>query len=158
MSDDDYERRMQNWRRWRLGGGSLASTGGSPLAYERMASGIYERFEARNREAKVPLLEGEAMDTDRAVRALERALRAAVETMYLAKGSLHAKARSCGCRREGLLMRLDLARVRILDHVQHQREQRLRAQAIGERAASEMSATTRAELSLPSRFAVAAHD
>jgi hypothetical protein len=101
-----------------------------------MASGIYERFEARNREAKVPLLEGEAMDTDRAVRALSRALRAAVETMYLAKGSLHAKARSCGCRREGLLMRLDIARGQILSHVQDQRAQRERAQRIGAQAAS----------------------
>ena len=144
--NSDFERRMQNWRRWRLGGGSLAKTGGSPAAYERMASGLYDRFQPRNRESSVPLLEGEAMDTDRAVRALERALRAAVETMYLAKGSLHAKARSCGCRREGLLMRLDIARAQILNHVQHQREQRIRAQAIGERAAAGTAA-------LPWRYA-----
>ena len=55
--------------------------------------------------------------------------------MYLARGSLHAKAKLCGCRREELLRRLEMARPAILMHVQWQREQRERAQRLGEKAA-----------------------
>lgn len=119
--NEDYERRMQNWRRWRLGGGSLASTGADPSVYQVLASGIYNRYEPGYRESKIPLLVGEAMDTERAVRSLHRSLRAAVETMYLAPGGINAKARCCGCRREGLLQRLEIARGAIMSHVQEQR-------------------------------------
>jgi hypothetical protein len=132
--NEDYERRMQNWRRWRLGGGDT-STGASPSVYQIMASGIYNRHEARYRESTIPLLVGEAMDTERAVRSLDRALRAAVETVYLARGSLASKARSCGCRREALLERLRIAEGLILLHVQDQRAQRERAQSRGSKGA-----------------------
>lgn len=130
QGNEDYERRMQNWRRWRLGGGDT-STGASPSVYEIMASGIYNRHEPGYRESTIPLLVGEAMDTERAVRSLDRALRAAVETMYLARGSLKAKARCCGCRVDAFKQMLEIAHGLILSNVQDQRAQREMAQARG---------------------------
>ena len=120
---DEYERRMLNWRRWRET--SNLVTGDNPSIYSILASGIYNRTDPRHREVTVPMLVGEAQDTERAVRTLPPALRRAVEVWYLERGGMHRKANSCGCRRETLLMRLDVARSRILAALEQMREARL---------------------------------
>lgn len=127
MNHEDYERRMQNWRRWRLSA-PAASTGASPAVYEALASGIYSRFEPRQRESSIPLLVGEAEDTDKAVRALDKPLQAAVVALYLERGGMDSKAKRCGCRRDAFKARLDVARGLILSHLEDQRRTRLEAE------------------------------
>jgi len=111
---DDYDRRMRNWQRWRLGNKQMLIRGNSPNAYTLLSSGIYNRTDPRQREAIIPLLIGEAEDTEAAIHRLEPGMRKVVEVFYLAHGSLHRKARLCGCRRERVLLILDMARRRIM--------------------------------------------
>lgn len=101
-SDGEYERRMDNWRRWRLSKGR--SIGGSPYP-------IYNLSPRPPRgENVVPLLAGEAEETDRAVRALPSRLMRAVEIWYLHSGTSNQKRKMLGCRHERMFDLLDEAR------------------------------------------------
>src|SRR6267142_1470639 len=74
-SDVEYERRMDNWRLWRLS--ERRSLGGSPFP-------IYNLTPRPPRgENIMPILAGEAEETDRAIAALPRSFRRAVEIWYL---------------------------------------------------------------------------
>lgn len=104
--DHDYKRRMDNWRRWRLS--ERRSLGGSPYP-------VYNLTPRPPRgENIMPLLVGEAAETDRAVQALPVELRRAVEVWYLCDGSINQKRKMLGCRRELMLDLVGEARVRIL--------------------------------------------
>lgn len=120
---DDYERRMRNWQRWRLQNRRALILGNSPLAHTMLSSGIYNRTDPRQREALMPLLLGEAEDTERAVQSLSFEWRRAVEVFYIEQGSLHKKARLCGCRRERLQELLEQARPKILSAIEAIRRQ-----------------------------------
>src|SRR5437868_9956072 len=90
--DFEYERRMNNWRMWRLS--ERRSFGGSPFP-------IYNLTPRPPRgENIMPILAGEAEETDAAVMNLRPALRRAVEVWFLAKGSVNQKRKMVGCRRE----------------------------------------------------------
>lgn len=88
--DENFKRRMRNWARSRAG--LLAAMG---LAY----SSIYEgpiRVD-RNPEARLPILEGEARDTDAMLKTIPPRYGQAVELFWDYEGrSLRHLARRCG--------------------------------------------------------------
>lgn len=99
----EFERRMNNWRLWRMS--ERRSLGGSPYP-------IYNLTPRPPRgENIMPILAGEAEETDRAVRALPAPLLRAVEVWYLRTGSLNQKRKMLGCRRERMLELVEEARV-----------------------------------------------
>jgi len=103
--DHDYRRRMDNWRRWRIS--ERRSLGGSPYP-------VYNLSPRPPRgENIMPILAGEAEETDEAVRALPAQLLRTVEVWYLREGSINQKRKMLGCRRERMLALLDEAHVRI---------------------------------------------
>ena len=103
--DHEYERRMNNWKLWRIS--ERRSIGGSPYP-------IYNLTPRPPRgENIMPLLMGEAEDTDKAVQALPPELRRAVEVWYLRTGTLNQKRKMLGCRRERMMDLLEKARLRI---------------------------------------------
>lgn len=99
--DHDYKRRMDNWRRWRIS--ERRSLGSSPYP-------VYNLTPRPPRgENIMPLLVGEAEETDQAVQALPAQLRRAVEVWYLRGGSINQKRKMLGCRRERMLALLEEA-------------------------------------------------
>jgi hypothetical protein len=104
-NDFEYERRMNNWRMWRLSEGR--SFGGSPYP-------VYNLTPRPPRgENIMPILAGEAEETDRRVKALPPKLRRAVEVWFLVTGSTNDKRRMLRCRRDKMLEMLDEARLAI---------------------------------------------
>ena len=104
-SDFEYERRMNNWARWRLS--ERRSFGGSPFP-------VYNLTPRPPRgENIMPLLAGEAIETDRAVLALPATLRRVVEVWFLREGSVDQKRRIVRCRRERMFGLLKEARCAI---------------------------------------------
>ena len=97
---------MNNWRMWRLS--ERRSIGGSPFP-------IYNLTPRPPRgENVMPILAGEAEETDRAVMSLPAVLRRAVEIWFLAPGSVNQKRRMLRCRREKMFDLLLEARTAIL--------------------------------------------
>lgn len=118
---------MRNWQRWRLQNRRALILGNSPLAHTMLSSGIYNRTDPRQRDVLMPLLLGEAEDTERAVRSLSFESRRAIEVFYLEPGSMHKKARLCGCRRERLQELLEQAKHQILAAIDAIRRQSARS-------------------------------
>jgi hypothetical protein len=113
LRDSEYERRMNNWRLWRLS--ERRSLGGSPYP-------IYNLTPRPPRSENImPILTGEAKETDDAVRCLPPKLRRAVEVWFLSSGSVNQKRKMLGCRRERMLELLDLARLAIAARLRERR-------------------------------------
>ena len=108
MSGDfDYERRMNNWRMWRLS--ERRSLGGSPYP-------VYNLTPRPPRgENIMPILAGEAEETDQIVMRLGAAVRRAVEVWYLSSASVNQKRKMLACRRERMFELLEEARKAIKD-------------------------------------------
>ena len=107
--DFDYERRMNNWRMWRLSEGR--SFGGSPYP-------IYNLTPRPPRgENILPILAGEAEETECAIVRLPKSVRRAVEIWYLNGGTVNEKRKMLGCRRERMFELLAVAREWILRNV-----------------------------------------
>ena len=105
-ADFDYERRMNNWRMWRLS--ERRSIGGSPFP-------VYNLTPRPPRgENVMPILVGEAEETEKAVMNLLPRLRRVVEVWFLAKGSVNQKRKMLRCRREKMFELLVEARDAIL--------------------------------------------
>ena len=105
-TDFDYERRMNNWRMWRLS--ERHSIGGSPFP-------VYNLTPRPPRgENVIPILVGEAEETEKAVTNLPPALRRAVKVWFLARGSINEKRKMLRCRREKMFELLLEARGAIL--------------------------------------------
>ena len=97
---------MNNWRLWRIS--ERHSFGGSPYP-------IYNLTPRPPRgENIIPILAGEAEETDRAIRALPVRLRRAVEIWFLQPGSVNDKRKMLRCRRERMFELLEDARRTIL--------------------------------------------
>jgi hypothetical protein len=62
----------------------------------------------------MPILVGEAEETDRAVMELPKSLRHTVEVWYLQRGSINQKRKMLRCRRERMFELLARARILIL--------------------------------------------
>lgn len=102
----DYERRMRNWALWRTGGAA---------AFTRTFSAIYDLGPRAPRSGNMmPMLAGEAQDTDDAVRELDHELQRAIVLRYVRQLDGERLRRALRCRRghEGYM--LDLAREQIL--------------------------------------------
>lgn len=98
----EYERRMNNWALWRVS--ERRSFGGSPFP-------VYNLTPRPPRgENIMPILGGEAEETDRAVSALPPKLRRAVEVWFLSGGSIDQKRKMLRCRRERMFEILRQAR------------------------------------------------
>lgn len=87
---EDIERRLQNWARWKT------SSGSGSLGYARVQLASDTSREGY-REARIPTLDCEAEETDRAVLALPSELRRTVELHYLGGGSLRRQAAVLCC-------------------------------------------------------------
>lgn len=109
--DAETERRMRNWARWRLGVPiGLAVSG----AYDLEAPG-------RREETSIPLLNGEAMDVDKAVDELPEDLKAVVKEYWLRNGTVTQKAKACRCAIATFYRRLHQAHQRVHDHLEQLR-------------------------------------
>src|SRR5207302_3038205 len=105
--DFDYERRMNNWRMWRFS--ERRSLGGSPFP-------IYNLTPRPPRgENIMPILAGEAEETERAVMKLPGTLRRAVVVWFLSGGTVNQKRKMLCCRRERMCELLEQARLVIRD-------------------------------------------
>ncbi len=105
----EYERRMNNWRLWRLS--ERRSVGGSPFP-------IYNLTPRPPRgENIIPILAGEAEETDRAIAGLPAAVRRAVEIWFLHSGSVNEKRKMLRCRRERMFELLAAAEELVLKQV-----------------------------------------
>lgn len=103
--DHEYERRMHNWKRWRIA--ERRSIGGSPYP-------IYNLTPRPPRgENIMPLLMGEPEETEKAVQALPSEIRRSEEIWYLSTGTVNQKRKMLGCRRERMMELLEQARLRI---------------------------------------------
>jgi hypothetical protein len=99
VTDFEYDRRMNNWRLWRLS--ERRAFGGSPYP-------VYNLSPRPPRgENIMPILAGEAEQTDRVVKALPIAARRAVEVWFLCTGSVSQKRKMLGCRRERMFELLE---------------------------------------------------
>ena len=104
-NDFEYERRMNNWRLWRAS--ERRSFGGSPYP-------VYNLTPRPPRgENVMPILAGEAEETERAVLAMPDSLRRAVEIWFLRAGTVNQKRKMLRCRREKMFELLEQARVMI---------------------------------------------
>jgi len=121
--DQDIDRRLQNWARWRA---SMRGTGGNfatcDMTQERVDGGGYDA------PMVVPILDEEASVTDQAVQALEAGLRDAVMAFYVYPGGIEQRARRIGVAVPTVYARLDVAHRRIsswlADRAQQARQQR----------------------------------
>ena len=108
---------MNNWRMWRIS--NRRSIGGSPFP-------IYNLTPRPPRgENILPILTGEAEETERAVLALSPLLRRAVEVWYLHTGSMNEKRRMLQCRRERVLELVEQARREITSQLYRPRRSSL---------------------------------
>ena len=114
-SDFEYERRMNNWRLWRLS--DRRSLGGSPFP-------VYNLSPRPPRSENImPILAGEADETERAIQALPAAMRRAVEVWFLAAGTVNQKRKMLRCRRERMFELLSQARGGIMQRLRPARKQ-----------------------------------
>ena len=127
MSDDDLERRLANWAAWCHSGRSATGSSG-------IISSIYKGGPRGRRVGNVmPVIDGEAIETEAAVDQLPRELREALRAYYLRVspagkwlGTLSdgRVAEAIGCARSTLADRLDRARHRLRLEL-NQRRQRV---------------------------------
>jgi hypothetical protein len=120
----ETERMMRNWARWKTG---------APIGLA--VSSAYE-LEGRGRreEAPIPLLNGEAMDVDKAVLDLPGELFQVVEQHWLKRGTVKDKARRCHCSEATFYRRLDDAHARVHIFLDANRERHRRLAAHDARA------------------------
>lgn len=92
----EIARRMENWGRWYYGGVHVLSIGsqGSPFPAYRLVSDDSPRAES----SKIPVLMGEAEDTDKALRKMPPELTKALIVHVLSKGTPRSRATRCRCR------------------------------------------------------------
>lgn len=106
VTEFEYERRMNNWRMWRLS--ERRSFGGSPYP-------VYNLTPRPPRgENIMPILAGEAEETERAVSRLPDRLRRAVEVWFLSTGSVNDKRKMLRCRRDRMFDLLTQARLELM--------------------------------------------
>lgn len=123
--EDETQRRMINWVRWKTGApiGLAVSS-----AYALEAPG-------RREETSIPLLNGEAMDVDVAVEVLPLELKLAIDEYWLRKGTIRQKLHRCRCGAKVFYLRLDQAHGRIRQHLQVLKNRGRRLAALHARAA-----------------------
>jgi len=101
--DADTERLMNNWARWRDGGGLS-----TPIT---AAYGLEAR--GRREEVSIPLINGEAVDVDAAVEDLPEPLKHVVVEFWCKPGTVRNKANRCGSAVDTFYRKLEDAHYRI---------------------------------------------
>lgn len=115
--DEEMERRLQNWARWRLGasGGSLGYAG-VDLANADMPRDPY------GAQAPIPTNDLEASDTDAGVQLLPSELRQTVELHYIGAGSQAKKAAKLCITERAMRMRVETAHRFLSSHFANKTE------------------------------------
>lgn len=90
--DENVERRLLNWARWRSGAGDVGLGYGNASMWNQVKVDV-----SPNRQSVIPTNAIEASQTDDAIKDLPIFLRATVLEVYLADDSVEAKARRLGC-------------------------------------------------------------
>ena len=116
---EEIERRLLNWARWKCG----PRIGGLGYASVNLTEWTRDDDEAK---AKIPTLDCEAEETDRAVLSLESELRATVEAVYLFGGGMRAKAERLCCSEATIKSRVWRAHRKIADWITEQQHARQR--------------------------------
>ena len=100
-------RRIRNWAMWRSGGLSI----GMAAAYQSLGSVFRggDQLSLEEGPKPVPVLTAEAEEFERAVRALPHAWFTVMVVWWCKGGSIKSKASMCGCRKEAMLERIELA-------------------------------------------------
>jgi DNA-directed RNA polymerase specialized sigma24 family protein len=128
--DEDIDRRLNNWARWRASmnagaGGNFATC---DMTQERVDGGGYDA------PMVVPVLDDEAQVTELAVQALDVGQRDAVFAFYVSSGGAEQRARRIGVAVPTMYARVDLAHKRLqiwlAERAQMQREQRSRLEKL----------------------------
>lgn len=88
----EIARRLENWSRWYWGGGRGA--GGSPFP----AYNLVNASSVRESSHSIPVMMGEAEDTDRILRAMHPEHTKALIVHYLSRGTPKDRARRCRCK------------------------------------------------------------
>lgn len=104
----ETERLMRNWAMWKQSGGTLNMA--VTTAYELEGRG-------RREETSIPLLNGEAIDVDAAVKTLTVELAKVVDEYWLRRGNIMQKVRRCRCAVATFYRRLDLAHGQVHAHM-----------------------------------------
>lgn len=125
---EDIERRLLNWARWRAGAGS----GG--MGYAGVNWGSDGGTRSAYREARIPTLDCDGEEMDRAVRSLSSELRRTVEVHYCeSRSEVDAMAR-LACGRSTLHARLGRAHLLLQAWLANQQrlrdDERARVEAI----------------------------
>lgn len=88
----EVARRIENWARWYWGGGR--GGGGSPFP----AYNLVNALSVRESSHSIPIMIGEAEDTDRIMRGMNPELYKALIIHYLSRGTPKDRARRCRCK------------------------------------------------------------
>lgn len=107
---EEIERRLLNWARWKCG----PRIGGLGYASVNLTAWSRDEEEAK---AKIPTLDCEAEETDRAVLSLDSELRATVEVVYLSSGGMKKKAERLCCSEATVKARVWRAHRKISDWI-----------------------------------------
>lgn len=109
--DEEIERRLKNWARWKLG---------ATRAPQGTAGTNWDSFgmprDPYGAQTPIPTDDDEAWKTDEAVLRLASELRAAVESEYLGAGSQAKKARRLGITERGMRDRIERAHRLLSSH------------------------------------------
>jgi hypothetical protein len=107
--DDEIERRMLNWARWKTGSGNIGLGFGCASMWNSVRVDC-----AGSREAVIPTNAVEADQTDGAINTLPEFLRDTVHVMYLSDDPIRVKAQRLGCATSTVHSRVSDAHARIL--------------------------------------------
>ncbi|MGC4075433.1 MAG: hypothetical protein QM702_00045 [Rubrivivax sp.] len=121
--DEEIERRLNNWARWRLSLG-CGATGYATVDLSRVGEGG-QTYEGPT----IPTWGPEAADTDKAILLLPAELKRTVEVVYLGAGSLPKKARQLCITERSVHGRIEQAHVLLRRHFAEKAEQARRERA-----------------------------
>jgi hypothetical protein len=125
---DWIEHRLLNWQRWKLG------AGGGGLGFARVNLLAVHMGRDSYTEARIPINDVEASETDQAVDRLPGELKATVIEAYLGEGGEQDHCRRLYCAKATLHARIGRAHRLLADHfsarTDRERQERQRVEAV----------------------------
>ena len=104
--DEDMERRLNNWARWKVGVSS-ATLGYAQVDYTFVGGG--NSFSG----TKIPVLGVEAEETDRAIKTLDHDLQRTLWVVYVSGADRTVQERALGCGARAIQLRVERAHVQL---------------------------------------------